>query len=239
VNASSRKALAKKLSFVLFPLFIVSVILVAITFRREISWLLADRNRLRDWLIARDAWSVPVFILIQFVQVVIFVIPGEVTQIAGGYVFGTLAGAAWSLIGITLGSAFNFYVARLLGRPFIEAIAGKPRLERFERLSASTRGTTAFFLFFLIPGIPKDALCYVAGLSPLRFWVFIGVSTLGRLPGIAASALLGAAAGGGKWMIVIVVGAVSIGLFALGIGFRDRIHSWIEKRMDRGEGEGR
>lgn len=45
----------------------------------------------------------------QFVQVVIFVIPGEITQVAAGYVFGAWRGLLYSIIGIMAGSAFNFY----------------------------------------------------------------------------------------------------------------------------------
>src|ERR1019366_7292400 len=47
----------------------------------------------------------------QFVQVVIFAIPGEITQVAAGYVFGPWRGFLYSVTGFMVGSAFNFYFA--------------------------------------------------------------------------------------------------------------------------------
>jgi uncharacterized membrane protein YdjX (TVP38/TMEM64 family) len=209
------------------------VIVVAVILRRQIAFIIKDRETFRSWLQARGAWAEPIFILIQFAQVVIFVIPGEITQIAGGFAFGALRGLLWSVLGITAGSAVNYYVARLLGRPFIEAIAGRRKIARFNALISSARGEAAFFLFFLIPGIPKDALCYVAGLSRIGFPTFFGISLAGRLPGIAASALMGDAAGDGRWILFIVLGAASLGLFALGLLLKDRLHDLIERLAAR------
>src|SRR6266480_4665610 len=56
-------------------------------------------------------------IAVQFLQVVIAVIPGEITSVAAGYVFGAWRGFLYSAIGVTLGSAFNFWFARVVGRP--------------------------------------------------------------------------------------------------------------------------
>jgi uncharacterized membrane protein YdjX (TVP38/TMEM64 family) len=39
------------------------------------------------------------------------------------------------------------------------------------------------FLLFLIPGFPKDFLCYILGASPLPFGTFFLLSAVGRLPG--------------------------------------------------------
>ena len=39
----------------------------------------------------------------QFVQVVIFAIPGEITQVAAGYVIGFWRGSLYSIIGIMVG----------------------------------------------------------------------------------------------------------------------------------------
>lgn len=56
-------------------------------------------------------------IAVQFLQVVIAVIPGEITSFAAGYVFGAWRGFLYSAIGVTLGSAFNFWFARVVGQP--------------------------------------------------------------------------------------------------------------------------
>src|SRR5882762_2480155 len=63
-------------------------------------------------------------IAVQFLQVVIAAIPGEITSFAAGYVFGAWRGFVYSVIGVTLGSAFNFWFARVVGRPTLERLIG-------------------------------------------------------------------------------------------------------------------
>lgn len=46
-------------------------------------------------------------------------------QIAGGYIYGTLLGSVYSLIGITLGSVFVFLLAHIYGRPLVHKIISK------------------------------------------------------------------------------------------------------------------
>ncbi|HEY9593908.1 MAG TPA: VTT domain-containing protein, partial [Spirochaetia bacterium] len=86
-----------------------------------------------------------------------------------------------------------------------------------------------FFLLFLIPGIPKDILCYVAGVSPLRYPFFILASTLGRLPGIVASSLIGGAAAADRWGLLGITTGVVLVLFVLGLVFRPRLQAWLER----------
>ncbi len=131
---------------------------------------------------------------IQFIQVMIFVIPGEITQFAAGYVFGIWRGFLYSIVGIVAGSAFNFYFARLVGRPVLARLTGQATVDKVDKLLNNARGKSAVFLLFLIPGTPKDAMCYGAGLSNLNLLEFLVISGLGRSPALFSSILLGAQA---------------------------------------------
>jgi len=90
-----------------------------------------------------------------------------------------------------------------------------------------------FFLLFLVPGIPKDILCYVAGVSPIRYPFFIIASTLGRLPGIVASTVIGGAAAADRWGLLAATTGVVLVLFVLGLVFRPRLQAWLEKVAGR------
>ena len=68
------------------------------------SDLIKNPNIMKKIVLSYGNLSVLVFILMQVLQVVVFFIPGEFIQIAGGYIFGTFWGGVISLIGITLGS---------------------------------------------------------------------------------------------------------------------------------------
>jgi len=133
-------------------------------------------------------------IAIQFVQVVIFFIPGEITQFAAGYVFGAWLGYLYSVIGIMLGSAFNFYFARVFGRPALEKFIRPATLDKIDAALNNAKGKSALFLLFLLPGLPKDAMSYAAGLSSMGLVEFVVISGLGRTPAMVLSILLGSQA---------------------------------------------
>ena len=95
-------------------------------------------------------------------------VPGEITQIAAGYVFGAWLGLLYSMIGILLGSAFDFAFARMVGRPVVEKLLGERTLEKVDQALSTHRGKSALFMLFLMPGMPKDAMSYGAGLSKLQ-----------------------------------------------------------------------
>jgi uncharacterized membrane protein YdjX (TVP38/TMEM64 family) len=150
----------------------------------------------RDQLIASLRGSGPtgplLCVAVQFVQVVIFFIPGEITQFAAGYVFGAGMGFLYSAVGIMLGSAFNFYFARMFGRPALEKFIHHETLDKIDHALNNAKGKSAVFLLFLLPGMPKDAMSYGAGLSAIGLGEFVVVSGLARSPAMMLSILLGA-----------------------------------------------
>ena len=122
------------------------------------------------------------FIFLQVLQVVVSPIPGEVTGLLGGYLYGPVMGVFWSTIGLTLGSYIAFALGRAFGRPFVERFIDKSILKRFDYL-LHHKGAFLIFLLFLIPGLPKDYLCYILGLGHLSTMEFLVIGGVGRLFG--------------------------------------------------------
>ena len=227
-------------ALVAFPLFIALAVGVFFFFRHDIFAIFRDREALRIWLDARGAWAGLAFVGLQVFQVVVFVVPGEIVQVAGGYAFGFWSGAALSLLGITLGSLVNFAAGRFLGRPFVERIFAKEKIEAVEKVTASGKAAAGFFLLFVVPGIPKDALCYVAGMAALGLPSFLGVSMLGRLPGILGSSFMGSAAFDRDYRAALVVLGIASLLFVLGLLFKKRIEGFVAGLLRRrANGRGR
>jgi uncharacterized membrane protein YdjX (TVP38/TMEM64 family) len=225
----------RKLShFIAFPLFIAAVFITAFLFREQLWDLFSSPEKIRNWVSDWGAKAPLLFIGLQLLQVIVSVIPGEIPQIAGGYLFGVWLGILYSLIGITLGSAFNYYLARLLGRPFVRSILKKERLEKFENFARSKKVTAAFLLLFLVPAFPKDTLCYVAGITPMRFFPFLLISTAGRLPGIIGSAVMGDAAAEKRWLLAGIIFGAGVVLLVVGFFFRDRLRKLVERITNRG-----
>ena len=226
---STKKTEKKKgfISKIAFPLFFVALFACIIIFRKPLWEIFQSPEKLRTWVTGWGAFAPLIFILLQIMQVVIFIIPGEVPQLAGGYLFGLWQGFLYSFLGIAIGSAINFFLARWLGVPFVHLLFSEEKIKRIEKIATSIHAKIAFFLLFLIPGIPKDIFCYVAGLSPLGFFYFIAVSMLGRFPGLFGSILIGASAAEKKWPLVIILSALAIVLFIVGYLSRNKIQSLV------------
>jgi uncharacterized membrane protein YdjX (TVP38/TMEM64 family) len=184
------------------------------------------RRRLARFLISLGPWSAAVFMLLQALQVVISPIPGELTGIIGGYVYGVNFGFLFSTLGLTLGSWIAFELASLFGRPLVEKFVAKSVLEKFHFLT-SNAGAVISFLFFVVPGFPKDYLCYILGLTGMNLSTFLIVSTLGRMPGTYLLTIQGATIGSRQYETAIVVAVISGVIVFMAYLYRSRLYHWI------------
>ena len=184
------------------------------------SWLsgLLDHEQLITWMRDHGAVGPLICIGIQFMQVVIFAIPGEITQIAAGYVFGAWWGFLYSIVGILFGSAFDFGFAKAVGRPAVQRILGSERLADIDERLRSRNGLVAVFVLFLLPGTPKDAMSYGAGLTALRLPMFLALSVPARMPALLLSTLFGSEAHDGDYSSMVWI-AVTAGLLLGGAAF--------------------
>lgn len=141
-----------------------------------------DRGRLQEFLNSLGPLSFIGFIFLQTLQVVAAPIPGEVTGLIGGFLYGPLLGTILSTLGLTLGSWLAFFLAKTFGRPFVDKFVSKKTLDKYDYL-LHHKGAFLVFLLFLIPGLPKDILCYILGLGHLSTKEFLVISTVGRFSG--------------------------------------------------------
>ena len=225
----------RAVSLVAFPALLGTLGILAFVFRVELFGLFRSAESTRAWIDARGSWAPLAFIGLQIMQVIIFVIPGEAVQVAGGFAFGLWLGTLWSVLGILAGSLVNFSVGRMLGRPFALAVLGQERMDRVEAATKGGKVNAGFLLLFAIPGIPKDALTYAAGASSLRFGAFIAVPTLGRLPGIVGSSFMGSAVFDKDYVAVLIILFIALAMLFLGLLFRPRLHIFVERVLSRHE----
>jgi len=206
-----------------FPWLVLGLgLAVALYLYEEGAWMEGVRfcryffqpRRLHAYLLSFGSYGVFVFIFFQFFQVVVAPIPGEVTGFIGGLAYGVLWGTIFSTIGLALGSFFAFFLARTLGVSVVRKVVRKEFMERFERFSCSGRGFAAFFLFFLIPGVPKDSVCYLLGLSSMTYVDFMLINIFARLPGTIILSLQGSAVSRGHYGLFLVIFLASMAILA-------------------------
>lgn len=202
-----------------------------------LSRLQEQKNRFRDWIDSFGIWGPLVFIGVQVGQVVFSPIPGELTGFLGGYIYGVWIATFYSTIGLTLGSYLAFAIGRWLGRPFVEKLVSRTVLDKFDFL-VSSKGAVFAFIFFSIPGFPKDYMCYLLGLSPLSTRVFLFVATVGRIPGTIILGLQGANLYNERYglFFFLMAGIVVVGILA---GYyKESIREWLRGKAEK-SGSGR
>lgn len=172
---------------------------------------LFDRQRLERLLPALERWGPPAIIIAQTIQVIISPLPGHAVGLAAGYLYGPFWGTLYCMTGTLLGSAAAVMLARRLGRPLVERWVGAERLARLDA-QARTRGPSVLLLIYLIPFLPDDLCCLIAGLTPLRLSELLLVAAIGRLPGVFASVWIGAQARALTWTELLLIGAAGLTL---------------------------
>jgi uncharacterized membrane protein YdjX (TVP38/TMEM64 family) len=190
------------------------------------------KKTLREWGVLAPV----IFIVLQALQVVLSPIPGEATGILGGYLFGQWLGLLYSTIGLTLGSIGAFAIGRWLGAHYVKNLVST---ETWNRLGfiVEAEGAVLCFIVYLIPGLPKDIVCYLFGISPMPLWVFILVSGLGRIPGTWVLSAQGAHTAAGDYQQAILVTAVAVAVALPLYYYRHRIMVWFHGRsVARGDG---
>ena len=211
-------------------LFFVVTSWVLVYYWEQIGGVFTEPAKLQEWVESFGTWGPLVFLGVQVVQVVVFAIPGEVVQVAAGYLFGTWMGLAWCMLGALIGSAIAFMMAKWLGRPFVERITSAKNAERLEHIVNHRKGMFTIFVLYLIPGIPKDILCYMCGLTPMKLWRFLIVSMVARLPAMLLSTWIGRTIADKNYVLMIFLASVAVVGFILGLVFRKRIEAWFQRQ---------
>ncbi len=187
----------------------------------------SDKERLNYFITSFGFYAPLVFISMQILQVVFAPIPGELTGFIGGYLFGIIPGFTYSSVGLMLGSVFAFLLSRHLGMPFVHRFVGQETMRKFDRLM-ERQGAFFAFLFFLIPGLPKDYFCYLLGLSPMHIFTFSFISTMGRIPGTLLLTIQGQAVRSEDYRAFCLFLGLALIFIVLSVIYRDRIEAWLK-----------
>ncbi|MGL5821028.1 MAG: TVP38/TMEM64 family protein [Sarcina sp.] len=187
-------------------IFIMLIICIPIVLNFDkIVEFASNPTEIKNWVLSYGSASAIVFVILQVLQIIIFFIPGEVVQFAGGYIFGPYLSFLLCIIGIVLGSGITFMISRKFGKPFVEKIVHKDSLwiikkiedtkhhreETHPHKKRKKHPKTVIFILYMIPGIPKDILGYISGIADISLKEFLLVSTIARMPALFVSCFFG------------------------------------------------
>ena len=198
----------------------------------EIRRILLSRQALQQFLLSFGWWAPAIFALLQAVQVIFSPIPGSVTTLAGGLIFGVWQGFLLSGIGTLLGSLVAFDLARLCGQRVVILLVGQAHFERYSRFWTG-RGGLSLVLLFLLPFFPDDILCFLAGLSTLPLRIFLLFLFVGRLPTIFLTTLIGAGVLTFSLWEWVIIGILALGVLVLFFKYGDSFERRVQRILQR------
>ncbi|MEA4911830.1 MAG: VTT domain-containing protein [Oscillospiraceae bacterium] len=152
---------------------------------------LEEPSRFRDFIESGGFWGRAAFVGIVVLQLFVALIPGGPLEVAGGYAYGWFEGALLYALGTVLGVAVVLLFVRRFGMKAVEVFYSRDRINSLSFIRDEKRLDALLFFLYLIPGTPKDAITYFAGLTPITTGRFLLLTTLARLPAIVTSTLSG------------------------------------------------
>lgn len=198
---SSNRFRAASLLCILSALFVIATIVGVLLMRQYFT----DATYIRGLVEQNYVLGALLMILVTALQVVVAFVPGELVEVAAGYVFGGLWGTIYVLIGAVLGSIVAILLSRRFGTKLVKSLFPDTELNSLPILNNPTERNSLTFLLFLIPGTPKDMLTYVIGLTDMKIWQYLLLTTFSRIPSIVSSTIAGNELGESRVMIAIYI----------------------------------
>lgn len=165
----------------LIVLIVIFLILVGVLLERLDLPVASSTLSLRKHVAAYGVFAPLIYIAIMTLAIVIVPLPDFIPGLAAGLLFPWYLATVYTLIADFLGSSIAFYLARIFGRPFVVRLVREKELAELDQLAMRLGGKTIFILR-LIPGFNFDLIAYVAGLTPIRYSIFILATLVGVLP---------------------------------------------------------
>ncbi len=178
----------------LLPLLLLLAVLVAffaLGLNKYLTLDLLRENRevLKTWVHEHKTEAVLLFIL-AYIMVAAFSLPlGVLLSVAGGFLFGSVFGAAWIVVGATIGATILFFVAKTaLGEPLRERFASQ--LKKMEE-GFRTNAFSYLLLLRLVPLFPFWLVNLAPAFLGVSVTTFVVTTAIGIIPGSFVFASIG------------------------------------------------
>jgi uncharacterized membrane protein YdjX (TVP38/TMEM64 family) len=127
-------------------------------------------------------------------------------------------------------------LARIFEKIAVEKFVSEKTRNKFDYL-VEHEGVILSFILFLLPGFPKDALCYILGLTPMHLGIFLIISTIGRIPGTLMAILQGAKAFEHQYYTFGILLGASVLVILIFFIYHEEIHSLVKRLKKEKNGE--
>lgn len=194
---------------ILIVIGIITVLLLTVGFSLPFIRFIDEPQKLQTLLESYGAFAPIMFMLIIIIQTLIPFIPGEPFELLAGYFFGTIKGTILCLLAASIASIIIIIFVKKYGTRLIEIFYSKKDHEKTKMLQ-SKKAFLIYALIFVLPGTPKDLLCYIGGLADFDVIPLIIVTTVGRIPSIVTSTIPSDAIADKNYAFGVIVYGITI-----------------------------
>jgi uncharacterized membrane protein YdjX (TVP38/TMEM64 family) len=136
-----------------------------------------------------------------------------------------------------IGSVVAFALGRMIGRPYVNWVAGSK--EKANEWIKKLKGRETVFLFFafFLPLFPDDLLCSIAGILPIKWSTFMIMQAITRLTSISATMLFMSGEiipyHGWGLVVLIVIALLCVVAFILSLKYADKLNQYFSGFIDK------
>jgi len=217
---------------ILIVLLLGIAVAVCLEVGKPLVQFVSDSEQLRSWVNENWLWSRLAYIGIVMLQIVVAFIPGEPFEIAAGYAFGAVEGTIICMLGSVLGGTLVFLLVKKFGVKLVEVFISVDKINSLKFLRDSKKRDILMFPLFFIPGTPKDALTYFAGLTTMDLKTWLIITTIAKIPSIITSTVGGDAIGMANYQFAIIVFVVTFLISGAGLLFYNHFTKKKQKEAD-------
>ena len=187
-------------------------------------WLRAEHvqwsgDSLRAWI---QQWPLaPLAFIVVMLLRPFLLMPSALLMTAGGALFGVVGGTVLASIGGALSGAMVFWLARSLGRDFVERRLGA-RLAKVDAYFRERRSARLVALYTAFPATPLGIAQIACGLSAMRGLPFALATLCGLLPRCALLAWFGDSLMQQQWLRAATAMLLILLVVAIGFALRRR-----------------
>lgn len=232
-NATTGRKVGSIIKLCILAVIVVGIPLYILFFHSDFLDSFKNLDAIRAKFEDNKVRAVFIYLGAEILQIIIPIIPGQLFQIAAGYFFGVILGMLYSIAGAAVGTTITYNLAHFLGHDSVKVFVKQEKLDRYLAMLNNKKAYIITFLFYLIPGMPKDLMCYAAGISEMKFKPFLLLSLCGRMFGMTMSLMVGAFYYKGNYTALIIVAVAATALFVYCVLNRKAINAWLDKMYDK------
>lgn len=208
----------KKIKFYILSILVILIILAFTAYiGTYFVKFVSNQDLFEKWVNGHGIFGPIAYILIVIIQTIFCFIPGEPFEFIAGYAFGITKGFLLCLLAESIGGFIILFVTKKYGMKIVSLFFNDEKIKSLRILKTSKNRFLIYSLLYILPGTPKDLLCYYGGLTDYQIIPLMIVTSIGRIPSIITSVLGADAFGDKKYEMMIIIVGITIVISIIGL----------------------